>query len=90
MKPVPAPLPEEDGIYWVRMAEKHTEGYQANWDKVVIRPWELIEYHYNEYGYHLNMLGSDEGRQWGDPDNKYCYFVVVQVGPKVEPPNENS
>ena len=73
IKPNAAPMPKP-GIYWLRNASRHF-GWQTQWYE---SEWFIGEV--DKKGY-ITYMGSDS-RDHLNAEN--C--VVIEVGPKVEPP----
>jgi hypothetical protein len=93
-RPTPAPLPTEEGIYWLRAVRiPYSQGHNPpfSWDL----PWELGGWFLarvnptptysdgsrREY-FIEGTIGSDEIAKWDDDSDG----IIVEVGRKIDPP----
>lgn len=90
MRPIPCPLPEKRGIYWLKVAERGwTSEEGLSWDSVEYS-WLLAEVdptRYFEDGSRCThnitaMMGSDEMMEW---ENERDGIIVECRGPIEEP-----
>lgn len=86
MKPIPAPLPKKEGIFWLKIAtqtyQDKCEGNGWNWNLPPNYGWIIAAVNPNEKEFPIiEIMGSDEIARW-DEDNG----VVVEVGAEIITP----